>query len=710
MSGKKQTKSGYDAPLISIKDDCFDHARTARSIHSLVMGTPSDWSVRVGIYSEWGSGKTTVCHFVDDLLDINDAVAIWFNPWQYRSKDELCFGFVTAIFSELKSLGYELPRSLKIKKSFAPLKKLASGAVASWNDLAGEGFNVLTSFVNLGLKEAEELRTCLGSKRVVIFIDDLDRTDPKLVPELLFALREIMDIPGFAFLCAFDPNVVGKVLGEYHSGFGDGLAFLDKIIDYPIWLPTPTQEQLMKMALRDIEKYAPFVPSDAFQNTISMLPQNPRSIRQFVRMLTMLSTQIDRHHAEELNWSLILGSNVVRVRFPRIASYLLAADFWDGVQKPSYAQNDDDEKPHEAIEKLVRQNTVLTNDKEIKVVADVICLLSDSAPQWMVLDEYRNYHFKIAEGPAAVTWKEFDEFVEAWNKDSTSDALNSWVAIHAQKIQRSNNDVSRELFEAAINKRQAFMNTCINAYESADAQANIEQTDLYLEIMNCMTSDLSGAEWFGSEQFEKVVKAFDQYVDFTNTEVYLTYREKERQFFYALLDRLPDEFMPYYKVLFEMVQHPFKRATSKFFDQALSILQERLSLQIISQFHKRNFIKNLMDRNDGCFHTKLILFDPKGPVWAKHREAALNELKTAEQRPELRSNAVDLFMWMDSEQMEGDSFPRKLTTDIDVIKAWFDALITEQLEPRIIGSMRKTFAYLDPEGTVFEYPGWWIEV
>ena len=34
--------------------------------------------------------------------------------------------------------------------------------------------------------------------------------------------------PGVSFVCAFDPVVVGRVLGVGHPGFGDGLKFLDK--------------------------------------------------------------------------------------------------------------------------------------------------------------------------------------------------------------------------------------------------------------------------------------------------------------------------------------------------------------------------------------------------------------------------------------------------------------------------------------------------
>src|SRR5439155_16984868 len=99
--------------------------------------------------------------------------------------------------------------------------------------------------------DLKSLQALLGEKRVIVLIDDLDRTARELVPEILFALKELMDIPGFSFICAFDPVVVGEVLGDYHPGFGDGLKFLDKIIDYPRWLPPPSVEGLVKLALAD---------------------------------------------------------------------------------------------------------------------------------------------------------------------------------------------------------------------------------------------------------------------------------------------------------------------------------------------------------------------------------------------------------------------------------------------------------------------------
>jgi len=710
--GNSPDKSGFDAPLMSIKDDCFDHARIARSIHSLVMGTPSDWSVRVGVYSEWGSGKTTVCRFIEELLDKEKAAWIWFNPWQYSSKDEMYIAFVATLYKVLSDeFGYDLPDGFKWKTWFGKGQDFVGTALSAWNEhagkLAGQGMSLLNQFVCVGLKDAEILAKKIRDRRIVVFIDDLDRTDPKLVPELLFALREIMDIPGFAFLCAFDPHVVGKVLGEYHSGFGDGLAFLDKIIDYPVWLPSPTEEQLVKMAMRDIDKHSPFVSVEAFQDILPMLPQNPRSIRQFVRMLTMLNTQIGRHHVEELNWHLILGSNAVRVRYPRFSNYLLCSDFWQELRTAQYKSDSKDKnKTKEEMVKLIVSNS-LCDEKEVEKIADVLVVFYNAASNWLPLDEYREYHFRIAEGPAAVTWKEFDAFADVWRNNPTRESICSWVSGHAGGIARTQKDVYGELFATAINKRQQCMSKGVDCYESADAQENYKKTDLYFELMRCMTADLSAADWFGVKQLELLASAFNQYVHFTNTPTHADFRRQEKEFFDDLLGRLPGDLIPY----IEVIKEKLRFGTNTFFKEALDGLSDRLSLQIIARFHQKHFIQDMMrvtDRNNS--HVKRLLFDPNSPVWSKYRRESLSELKKAPQSPELRKNAVDLFMWMDREPYQNEEYPRYILSDMDIIRAWFAVLIAKPLEPRTIGSMRDTFNFIDPDGTVFDYPEWWIKV
>jgi hypothetical protein len=217
-------------------------------------------------------------------------IVFYFNPWQYHTKPDLWRAFVDGLFSQIeKKLGQ--PAAGQVKRTAKMVGSKLSGAipriVSLWREDAGKavevGLDFLKRFLCFSAADLKELNSALNGKRLLVCIDDLDRTDGQLVPEILYALKEIMDVPGMAFVCAFDPVVVGKVLGQAHPGHGDGLKFLDKIIDYPRWLSTPSIEQLANLAVSDAGTICPYVPSDNLREIIALLPPNPRSIRQFIR-------------------------------------------------------------------------------------------------------------------------------------------------------------------------------------------------------------------------------------------------------------------------------------------------------------------------------------------------------------------------------------------------------------------------------------------
>ena len=54
------TTSGYDAAQAQWEEDDLDRWRFAAEIVEVVLATPSDWSVRIGIFGKWGEGKSTV--------------------------------------------------------------------------------------------------------------------------------------------------------------------------------------------------------------------------------------------------------------------------------------------------------------------------------------------------------------------------------------------------------------------------------------------------------------------------------------------------------------------------------------------------------------------------------------------------------------------------------------------------------------------------
>jgi predicted KAP-like P-loop ATPase len=230
---------GCDNPVVSRSGDHLNRWPLAREIYGIAITGSKDWSVRVGIYGEWGTGKTSLLKLIASMAEPTGHIVIWFDPWEYSNKPELWRSFVLTVFKELESKLGQVPGADEARRKvwMDKAKGIVGTVTGVLNESAGKavdaGLELVRKHFNFSQDDLKSLQSILGEKRVIVLIDDLDRTAPELVPEILFALKELINIPGFSFVCAFDPVVVGEVLGKYHPGFRDGHKFLDKIIDYP---------------------------------------------------------------------------------------------------------------------------------------------------------------------------------------------------------------------------------------------------------------------------------------------------------------------------------------------------------------------------------------------------------------------------------------------------------------------------------------------
>jgi hypothetical protein len=98
-----------------------------------------------------------------------------------------------------------------------------------------------------------------GSKKLVVFVDELDRCSASDVAETLEGLKTFLDEPGCVFIVAADQKVLEQALSErvrqstpvdltnpYYSA---GSAYLDKIFQYQITLPPLPPGRLTRFAL-----------------------------------------------------------------------------------------------------------------------------------------------------------------------------------------------------------------------------------------------------------------------------------------------------------------------------------------------------------------------------------------------------------------------------------------------------------------------------
>jgi len=727
--------SGYDAARSDRKDDHLNRWPFAQEIYRIAATGPRDWSVRVGVYGEWGSGKTSVLHFVESMARVDDHVVFSFNPWQYQSTEDLWKAFVEGLFSRIEELTKTKSpgsRNRQAKAVAGYVTKPLPTIVSLWKQEAGDvakgGLGLLRKYLIFSADDLKQLTEILGKRRLIVTIDDLDRTDARFVPEILFALKDIMDVPGMAFICAFDPVVVGKLLGGSHAGFGDGMKFLEKIIDYPRWLPQPTKEQLASLAVADVEKFYNFVPSRDLDETIALLPKNPRAIRKFIRLIALMEHQIQRHHPYEIQWPILLAANVLKIQFPKLSHEILEdTGFWDGVYKVTFMGESEDNDIKTLVAKKITSVISHLEKQEILDEKDLIQSVTSIASRLNARHghsvEYLRYQFHLAEAPCAVTWKEFDSFVEHVEINSASvQPVLAWVEQHSETGGAPKDEVYSEVLSASIKRRLVHLEKAADAVPGREMNLELKNAAKLLDLIEVLMIKIpeSIGDTFSpdSSQISKLFDQIEQYFAWRSTPAYRSARRNEER----LLKRIFKTDLGSIEPWLEIVglkdgyrHHPEYgdewKALIKNFRETL---RDRCSLWLISQLLKKaEFLRNVLrDEKHGYLYMELF-FDLEGPVWNKHQRQLLSSLRIKTGNTILQTNGYEILSWLESlvtDNREYVNEARSILQKTDFATALWKACVSEPLNPKAVGSLRDARDILVSFGIECETPAWWCRI
>lgn len=296
--------SGYDSAQRLKQDDDLGRWRFAAEIAEVISSTPPDWSARIGIFGKWGEGKSTVLHFLEEMLKPKGNIVFYFNPWAVQELDELWaeFGSTLLVALNKEKLVVESPfvrtgRKIQRMPGFKFRSRLVEGTAEYFGKekIYKTAFGLIGNWLKPDGKQVKKIREKLGGKRVIVFIDDLDRATSELLPKLLLSLREILDLPGFTFVLALDNEIVADGLVTANSAWGDGESFLDKILDFQYYLPAVSKSGKKILLKKMLDGYANFVPRDSIDPIENLLPDNPRKLKKLVRGLVSLQPQLARH-------------------------------------------------------------------------------------------------------------------------------------------------------------------------------------------------------------------------------------------------------------------------------------------------------------------------------------------------------------------------------------------------------------------------------
>jgi predicted KAP-like P-loop ATPase len=271
-----------DKPIREEKEDKFQRYNFSKRIAETILNRTSSDSIVIGLYGAWGEGKTSVLNFIKQELKPNSTgvVHFTFNPWRFTDEAALLTSFFNTLANELKNAQIAEVNSNSDMKSNE--KKgwkwfnQRKGELKTNTETIGEiiqEYGKIVSIFGAGeaaetigkaisnvdiekLKERIEKLLADNKKRIVVFIDDIDRLEKDEIHSIFRLVKLTGDFAYTTYLLSFDENMVSSSIGE-RFGSGDqkaGLNFLEKIIQIPIKLPLAQSTALKNYCFKLVEQ------------------------------------------------------------------------------------------------------------------------------------------------------------------------------------------------------------------------------------------------------------------------------------------------------------------------------------------------------------------------------------------------------------------------------------------------------------------------
>lgn len=216
-----------------------------------------DTPMTIAIQGDWGCGKTSMMNMTRDYLKQKEHIVdVWFNTWQFSQfnmDSQLVVTFLQHLVNELsKNISDTSVRTAVFEKFVPVMKNITVGITKQFigEDMGDVVENLVSKSTLDIVDKISELKgnfqelimkaTNAGERRVVIFIDDLDRLQPVRAVELLEILKLFVDCDNCVFVMAIDTSVVFQGIREkYGNDMSDEKAqsFFDKMIQMPFKMP-----------------------------------------------------------------------------------------------------------------------------------------------------------------------------------------------------------------------------------------------------------------------------------------------------------------------------------------------------------------------------------------------------------------------------------------------------------------------------------------
>lgn len=383
----------------------------------------------IGIFGEWGTGKTTMMSCIKEKLEQFQCKCVEFNAWRYEREQAhatipLILTILNSIYEEVKknqSLAEKVLEKISKLSVYVELGIPGLPGMYLYSDPTGHEVTkkqklestseryLKRTTIQEGLDTIEEsLKNIPKSDyakedlKLVVFIDDLDRCSSDKAVQVLESIKILFDTIGIVFVLGLNRSVITSAINkkiEHLEGRFGGESYLKKIIQLPVYLPIWKKEHIDDLLDFLLKEHKDEEQRNILYNHKDLVAQvvetNPREVKRFLNSL-ILTSQIYKDQGVQLKSLLIMQA--VEIRWPDFyQNFVSNQDFRQTVQE--YA----DLPTEKRMERIEQRKTDRLNppDKTEQLLFDM--------ELWQLLEKEKNIIFDIKNEKSWLTYKAANE-------------------------------------------------------------------------------------------------------------------------------------------------------------------------------------------------------------------------------------------------------------------------------------------------------------
>lgn len=341
--GKENTKGMgiTDMPCTSEEEDLLEISKYVKGLGKFIRECQTPMSI--AIQGDWGTGKTSTLNLLKKNLeadkDTNGIKCVFFNTWQYSQFNMEDSLYVSFVHNLVKQCG----GNDEILRTVAGFGKLAFFKAIDWK-FGTNASEILDGFEKAKKDQMEsvsklqedfaELVKKTG-KRLVIFIDDLDRLNPEVAVELLEIIKLFVNVENSIFVLAIDYEVVVKGV---RKKYGENLSeekcrnFFDKIIQLPFKMPVERYNltELVRKAVQEQTHMTDEGVNIVAEFISDVMGTNPRTFKRLVNAFFLINSVNEigeeaESKTKEINDVLMFCSLCIQMCLPKLYELMVTA-------------------------------------------------------------------------------------------------------------------------------------------------------------------------------------------------------------------------------------------------------------------------------------------------------------------------------------------------------------------------------------------------